>query len=145
MRFLTLFLAAMFFANNATAAVRACVADLARSQHLAVRTLVAEANKRPCPPSEDAGPCLTHYTQTYQIDEQQAWADFTPLAPVAAPLHASFQPKPKRVVLASAPPIVGPPLTILFGNFRNYTDCSRPSPERSKASRRTGASHGWPS
>jgi hypothetical protein len=122
MRYLTLFLAAMFFANNAAAAIGACFADLAGSKHHAIKTQVAEGSKPLCPPSDDAGPCLTHYAQAYQIDAQPAWADFTPAAPapVLGPLHASFQAKPKRLVLvASAAPIVGPPLTILFRNFRN--------------------------
>ncbi|MGP1676864.1 MAG: hypothetical protein ACTS6J_06855 [Burkholderiales bacterium] len=121
MRYLTLFLAAMFFANNAAAAIRACVVDLAGHEHLVASVPAVAGNEDLCPPSDDAGPCLKHYAQSYQSDEQKLWADFPRVAPapVVAVLHVPFQAKPKLVLLASAPPIVGPPLTILFGNFRN--------------------------
>lgn len=121
MRYLTLFLAAMFFASNAAAAVRACMADLAGQEHVAIRALDAEGDEHLCPQSEDAGRCLTHCTQSYKSDEQRFSADVhaVALAPALAVLHVSFQAQPKPVVVASAPPIVGPPLTILFRNFRN--------------------------
>ena len=121
MRYLTLFLAAMFFASNAAAAVRACIADLAGQEHVVAHALDTRAGEPLCLPSDDAGPCLKHYAQTYQNEEQNAWADFTPLAlaPVLTLLHASFQAQPKAVVTLLTPPIVGPPLTILFRNFRN--------------------------
>ncbi len=41
------------------------------------------------------------------------------LAPAPAVFHAPLQATPKLVVLALAPHIVGPPLTILYRNFRN--------------------------
>jgi hypothetical protein len=121
MRYLTFFLAAMFFASNAVATVRACVADLAEQGHMAVRALDAEGDEHLCPQSDDAARCLTHCTQSYKNGEQTFSADVhvVALAPFLAILHVSFQAKPKLVVVASAPPIVGPPLTILFRNFRN--------------------------
>ena len=121
MRYLTFFMAAMFFANNVAAAVRACVADLNTHEHIAISAPAAAGGGPLCPPSDDAGPCLTHYAQSYQSDEQKAWVGFTPAAPAAllGVFHVAFRAKPKRPFVASAPPIVGPPLTILFGNFRN--------------------------
>ena len=121
MRYLTFFLAAMFFASNAAAAVRACMADLAGQEHIAVRALDAEGDEQLCPQSDDAGRCLTHCTQSYKSEEQKVSADVpvVALAPSLAVLHAAFQAQPKPVVVASAPSIVGPPLTILFRNFRN--------------------------
>lgn len=121
MRYQTFFLAAMFFASSAVATARACMADLAGQEHLAVRALDAEGDEHLCPQSDDAGRCLTHCTQSYKSDEQRFSADVhaVALAPSLAVLHISFQAQPKPVVVASAPPIVGPPLTILFRNFRN--------------------------
>ena len=121
MRYLTLFLAAMFFASSAAAAIGACIADLAGHEHMAGHAPDANAGEPLCPPSDDAGSCLTHYVQSYQSDEQKFWADFPPAvpAPVLGVLHVAFQEKPKLLVMAAAPPIVGPPLTILFGNFRS--------------------------
>ena len=121
MRFLTLFLAAMFIASNAAAAVRACVADLAGQGHTAVRVLAAAGEEELCPQFGDAGPCPLHYAQGHQNYEQEFWADFTPAAPapVLALLKGSFQAQPKLLVAASAPSIIGPSLTILYRNFRN--------------------------
>ena len=121
MRYLISFLAAMFFASNAAAAVRACIADVGTQEHVAISAPAAAGAETPCPPTDDAGPCLTHYAQSYQGDEQKFWANFPPvvLAPVFGVIHVAYQAKPRLLVMASAPPIVGPPLTILFGNFRN--------------------------
>lgn len=121
MRHLTLFLAVMFFASNAVAAARACMADLAGQEHVAVRALDAEGDEHLCPQSDDAGRCLTHCTQSYKSDEQKFSADVPAVAPAPflAVLSTSFQAQPKLVIVTSAPPIVGPALTILFRNFRN--------------------------
>jgi hypothetical protein len=121
MRFLIFLLASMFLASNAAAAVRACTVDLAGQGHVAVRALEAEGDEHPCPQSDQASRCLSHCTQSYSSDARQFPADapFLVFAPAPALFHASIQAKPKLVVVALAPPIVGPPLTILFGNFRN--------------------------
>lgn len=121
MRYLTFFMMAMFFANNAAAAIRACIADLAGQEHVAMSMPAVAGNEDLCPPSDAAGPCIKHYAQSHQSDEQKLWAGFSSVAPapVLAVLRVSFQAKPKLVVLASAPPIVGPSLTILYRNFRN--------------------------
>ncbi|MDP2639964.1 MAG: hypothetical protein Q8Q16_04750, partial [Betaproteobacteria bacterium] len=104
MRYLTIFLAAMFFANNVVAAVRACVADGKTQEHVAISAPVAAGGEPLCPPSDDAGPCLTHYVQSYQNDEQKFWADFPPVViePVLGVLQIAYQARPKLLVIASA-------------------------------------------
>ena len=121
MRYLTFLLAAMFFASNAIAAARAYVVQPTGQEHAAMRALDAEGDGNPCQQSNNAARCLTHCTQIYKNHEQQFSAEVPPLvlAPAPAVFHAPLQPTPKLVVLALAPHIVGPPLTILFGNFRN--------------------------
>ena len=121
MRYLTYFVAAMFIASNAAAAARACVVNLAGQEHVAVRALNAEGDQHLCPQSDDASGCLTHCTQSYKSDQQQFSPDVPVFlsAPARAVFQAPIQAQPRLVVVALAPPIVGPPLTILFGNFRN--------------------------
>jgi hypothetical protein len=121
MRYLIFILAAMFFASNAVAAVRACVADLAGQEHIAVLALDAEGDEHLCPQSDDAGRCLTHCTQSYKSDGQKvsAAAPAVALALFPAVFQSAFQTTPKVLVAAWAPPVVGLPLRILFLNFRN--------------------------
>lgn len=123
MRYLTCFLAAMFFASNAVATARACIVQLAGQEHVAVRAHNAEGDAHLSPQSGDATGCLTHCTQSYRSDKQQFSADvpLLVLAPAPAPavFHTLVQAQPRLVVLAMAPHIVGPPLTILYRNFRN--------------------------
>ncbi len=121
MRYLIYFLAAMFIASNAAAAARACVVNLAGQEHAAVRALDAEGDEHLCPQSDDASRCLRHCTQSYKSDQQQFSADVPVFlsAPALAVFQAPIQAQSRLVVVALAPPIVGPPLTILFGNFRN--------------------------
>ena len=125
MRHLTLFLAAMFFASNAAAAIGACVAELAGHKQMAGHALDARASepasKPLCPQPDDTGPCLTHYAQSYHGDEQKSWAAVSAaaLVPELGVVKVAFHALPKPVVLASARPIVGPSLTILYRNFRN--------------------------
>jgi len=120
-----MFLAAMLFASNAAAAIGACIAELSGQGQMAGHALAAgagePAGKPLCPQSDDAGPCLTHYAQSYQSEQQKIWADVPAAAivPERVVVHAPFQLPPKLAVLASAPPIAGPSLTILFRNFRN--------------------------
>ena len=120
-RYLTLSLAVMFFANNAAAAVCACIVDMAGQGHVAVHALGAKADEPACPQSGEAGPCLKHYLQSFQNGGQKIWAPVpaTALVPVLNVLQVSVPARPKLVVVAAAPPIVGPPLAILYRNFRN--------------------------
>jgi hypothetical protein len=121
MPYLTVFVAVMFFASSAAAAARACIVDLPGQEHVAVRALDAEGNEHLCPQSDDVARCLTHCTQSYKSDVQQFSADVPlfVLAPAPAVFHAPIQARPKLVIVALVPHIVGPPLTILYRNFRN--------------------------
>ena len=121
MRHLALFLAVLFFANNAAAGVLACVAGLAGQGRLAVHAVDGMAGAPACPESDESGPCLVHYAQSHQFDEQNTWAGVatTLFIPARNLPRLAVPAQPKPIVLASAPPLVGPPLTILYGNFRH--------------------------
>lgn len=120
MRFLTFLLLALFLANNAAAAVRACLADPAVPNHAALHVRGAHAGDPTCPQSDESGPCLKHYVQRHQLDEQKTWASVpnTVLVPALDFPQFSTPATPKLVVLSSTPPVVAPPLTILYRNFR---------------------------
>jgi len=120
MRYLTLFFAVMFFANNAGAAVCAFAADLAGQGRVAAHASAANADEPACPQCDETGSCLTHFVQSFHNDEQKIWTGVTPVAlvPVLNVLEVPVPAQPKPVVLASAPPVVGPPLAILYRNFR---------------------------
>ena len=121
MRYFTLFLAAMLFTSNAAAAARACLVDLAGHQPAAIHVLAANASEPLCPPSDDTGPCLKHFAQSYQSEDQKFWSGVpaAALVPARAVLHLAFHAPPKLIAAASVPPIAGLSLTILYGNFRN--------------------------
>ena len=121
MRYLLVFFAAVFLANNAVASARACMVQLAADEHTAIRILDSSGNENLCPEADNtAANCLTHCTQSYKSDQQNFSFD-VPAVVFAPPLsvHRAWVPiEPRRLVIASAPPVVGPPLTILFGNLR---------------------------
>jgi len=120
-RYLVFFFAAMFLANSALAVVRACMVELAAQEHTAIRILDAGGDGHQCPEADSAANCLTHCTQSYKSDEQRFSFD-SPTMAVAPPLvlHRAWYPHARRrLVMASAPPVAGPPLTILFRNLRN--------------------------
>jgi len=110
----------MLVANNATAAVRACAVDLASEQHFAIQAH-GDLDKHVCPEADDASRCLPHCTQSAKSDDQNLPTDAPTLfvAPVQYLLPVSFRPESAAPVLVSAPPVVGPPLTILFRKLRN--------------------------
>src|SRR3990172_65191 len=121
MRYLLVFFAAMFLANNAVASARACMVQLAADEHTAIRILDSSDNENLCPEADNsAANCLAHCTQSYKSDQQNLFFDATAI--VFAPplsLHRAWIPiEPRPLVIASAPPVVGPSLTILFGNLR---------------------------
>ena len=110
----------MFLANNAVASARACIMLMAAQEHTAIQALGSGGDEHLCPEADSAANCLAHCTQSYKSDEQRYSFD-APAVAVAPPLllhRAWFPIEPKRLVIASAPPVVGPPLTILFGNLR---------------------------
>ena len=119
-RYSIVFFAAMFLANNAVASARACTVGLAAQEHTAIQVLDSSGDGHLCPDAGSADDSIAHCTQSYKSDVQNLSFD-TPAPAVAPPLllHRVGGPVgPRRPVIASAPPIVGPPLTILFGNLR---------------------------
>jgi hypothetical protein len=120
MRYLSLFFAVMFFANNAGAAVCAFAADWAVQGRVAAHASAASADEPACPQCEEEGSCLTHFVQSFHNDEQNIWVGVSPVAlvPILNVREVRVPAQPKLVVPASAPPIVGPSLAILYRNFR---------------------------
>ena len=120
MRFVLVFFVAMFLANNVAAAARACISVLAGQEHAAMQQADAGGDEHLCPASDDAARCFTHCTQSVKNDQQNRSIDVSGIV-LASPLSVPriwFQAQPRAFVLAAAPPLVGTPLTILFGNFR---------------------------
>ena len=117
-RYLLVFFVAMFLANNAVASVRTCMVQMAAQEHAALQVLESSGDENLCPEADSATNCLTHCTQSYKSDEQRYFFD-APAVAVAPPLHRVWFPLgPRPLVFPLAPPVVGPPLTILFGNLR---------------------------
>ena len=121
MRHVALFLAALFFANNAAAGVLACVSGLLGQGQPAIHAHDARAGEPACPQADEPGPCLTHYLQSHKCDEHASWGAVLAALFVPAFDHPLFRApaQTKPFVLVSAQAVVGPPLTILYGNFRN--------------------------
>jgi len=119
-RYLLAFFAAMFVANNAVASARACMVQMAAQEHTAIQVLYSGGDEHLCPEADSAANCLAHCTQSYKSDQQNLSFD-APAIVFASPLslhRAGFPVRPRSLDLAVAPPVVGPPLTILFGNLR---------------------------
>ena len=119
-RYLIVFFAAMFLANNAVASARACTVGPAAQEHTAIQVLDSSGDGHLCPDAGSADDSVAHCTQSYKSDQQNFSFD-VPAVVFAPPLsvHRAWVPiEPRRLVIASAPPVVGPPLTILFGNLR---------------------------
>ncbi|OGI67706.1 MAG: hypothetical protein A2W18_09640 [Candidatus Muproteobacteria bacterium RBG_16_60_9] len=119
-RYLLIVFAAIFLANNAVAAARACMVELATQAHSAIQTLDTSGDAHRCLDADRTANCLAHCTQSYKNDERKFSFDAPPfvIAPAPSPHRAWFRAEPRLLVIASAPPVVGPSLTILFGNFR---------------------------
>ena len=120
-RYWVVFLAAMFLANGAAAAARACLVDLAAQEHAAIQVLDTSGGEHLCPDTDSAANCLSHCTQSSKSEQQNLSFD-VPVFAVAPPLalHRVWLPTdPGRLVIASGQPVVGPPLTILFRKLRN--------------------------
>lgn len=118
MRYLVVFLAMMFLANGVAAAARPCIVELSGQEHAALRS--EGAAEHLCPLSGDAARCLAHCTQSHKGEEQKLWIDVSGLVPTpaASAPRVWFQPEAAVPPLGLAPRVVGPPLTILFRNFR---------------------------
>ena len=120
MRYLVIFFAALFLANNAVAAARAYAMVLATQEHFAIQALVADCDEHSCPAADSSANCIAQCTQSYKNDEQKVSFDI-PAFSIAAPVppHRLWLPaEPGTLVIAPVPPVLGPPLIILFGNLR---------------------------
>jgi hypothetical protein len=120
-RYLIAFVVAMFVANNVAAAAYACIAAVKGVNLAAVRALDSSSAKHTEAASTDTESCLTHCAQGDEIQQQDLAAAV--YAPVSVPGLPSprlvARIKPTAPVLALAPRVIGPPLTILFHNLRN--------------------------
>jgi hypothetical protein len=120
-RYLLVFFLAVFVVNGVAAATRACTLSQVRHEHSAAQRLQAAPD--PTCPEAAATPCVAHCVQEAKSAEQKVpvVAD-SPAAFIAPPLvlsHASFPRVQAMLPVALSQPVVGPPLTILFGNLRN--------------------------
>jgi len=113
--------AAIFFANNVAYAARAGLSALAEDEHALLGHFSTVAVDHECPSADDAGICLIHCTQGFKHSEQKAFAEIpgAPPAPRGFVFHAPFRAESAASVASLPPHFVGPPLTILFRNFRN--------------------------
>ena len=120
-RCLLLVFAAVFFANNVAYAARAGLSALAEHEHALLGHSNAAAVAHECPSADDPGICLIHCTQGFKNSEQKVMQEIpgVPLAPGASLSHPPFRVESAGPVAALLPHFVGPPLTILFRNFRN--------------------------
>ena len=119
-RYLVLFFSAMFLANNAMAAARACMLVPAAQRHAAICMLNSGCDEHSCPEADNAANRIAQCTQSYKSGEQKVSFD-VPAFSIAAPVppHRVWLPaEPGTLVISSLPPVGGPPLIILFGNLR---------------------------
>jgi len=118
-RYLITFLAAMFVANNVAAAASACIAAVKGQNSVAVQILesVKHAEQGPV----DGESCLTHCAQGEVIQQPDFAAAVYSAVSLPPPSYEriALENKPVAAVLSLAPPVIGPPFTILFHNFRN--------------------------
>jgi hypothetical protein len=121
LRFLLTFVAAMFLANNVAVAARAFITGLSGQDIAAVQRLDATGVGHLKPVDDDHALCITHCAQSDQNHEQELATNAFKVAflpPLFVP-NFPVEIKPAASVVALAPQAAGPPLTILFRNFRN--------------------------
>lgn len=118
-RHLLIVVVAVLLANNIAAASTARVVQPVMPAHAGTEAFDAGGGQ-PCVDADSTANCWAYCPQSYKIDEPAVSFNATPstIAPVPPAYCAGFRPKPRRLVIVSAPPVVGPSLTILFGNFR---------------------------
>jgi len=118
-RWLIALFVALFAVHGIAAAARACTLSEVRHEH--GTQLLQEVAVDPTCPEDTATPCTTHCVQEAKSGEQRAPVDSPPavIAPPLALRYATFPRVQQHTVhVASSDPVVGPPLTILFGNLR---------------------------
>jgi len=120
-RYLIMFVAAMFIANNAAASIYACLTGLG--------TVVGVATTQSYPAAmghmEHAGKadalCLTQCIQSYRDSAQEFAAHGSDIVSLPVPPGPSpaLRTEPARARIAWAPGAPAPKLFLLFGNLRN--------------------------
>jgi len=113
--------AALLLASTVLVAGLASAMPWTQQGNGAVRSLDPGGGELLCVPPAGAGNCPGHCVQGIKWGEQDV-ALGTAVATVAAravPPRMCVPVGPGRLVVASAPPVVGPRLTILFHNLRN--------------------------
>jgi len=118
-RYLIAFFAAMFLANSVAAAAHVSFAPLVGEVPAAAGELAGVGGDNFMEPGTDS--CLDHCIQAYTHQDQHFATAVSPgiAAPVRFAAYRSTRAAPGNPVIARAPMILGPPLTILFRNFRN--------------------------
>jgi hypothetical protein len=117
-RCLLVFVLALFMVNSVAAAARACTLTQVRHEHSTIQLLQASV-ERACPEAT-ATLCGTHCLQEAKSAEVKAPVDSPAalIAPLFTFIHSTVRPEPAHLPVAIAQVIVGPSLTILFGNLR---------------------------
>ena len=120
-RYLLIFFAALFLANNAMAAARACMVQLPAHQNSAIQVVDSGGDAPLCPEADTTSHYLVNCAQSYNSDVQSFSFDTSAvaIAPPPPPHRIWFPAEPGLLVLALAQPVFARPLTILFGNLRN--------------------------
>lgn len=119
-RFLIALVAAMFLANNVAVAARAFITGLSGQDITEVQMLDATGVGHLKPVDDDHALCITHCARSDQNHEQELATNAFKIAFLPALFVPDFpvEIKPAASVVALAPQAAGPPLTILFRNFR---------------------------
>lgn len=120
--------AAIFLWGNVAVAAHACIAAFAAQvqEPVAVQDVMPDAAQEheACVHGQqapaDPALCFAHCLQGDQVTAQKISIDMpgAVCAPMLFVLHPLGRVAPAAPVLALVAPSVGPPLTILFGNFR---------------------------
>jgi hypothetical protein len=120
MRYPLVFFAAMFLANSAVAAARACMLAPAAQEHTAIQVFDGAGDKVPCPEADSAANDLAHCAQSYKGNEQTFSFDAPTgvVAPPLSPLRVWFPAASRPFTFSLSPSVLGPSLTILFRNLR---------------------------
>jgi len=116
---LIIFLVAVFLADNAVAAASENIIQQVTPAQTGTQTFDT-GDGQPCRDADNAANCWAYCAQSYQAAEPTASVNATPSLVIPAPssYRVRWQTKPTQLAVVTAPPVVGPTLTILFGNFR---------------------------
>ena len=119
-RYLLIVFAAIFVASNAVAAGSVDIVEQVAPYYTGTQSFEARGGQ-PCLDTDGIANCWEYCAQSYQSDEPTVSFNANPsiTVPAPSPHRVGFRAEPRRFVIVSAPPVVGPSLTILFGNLRD--------------------------